>query len=331
MSDNKRYSFTSANSFPVKVLHNLPLIKSIVENGKIIPIHLQLNPVNECNFHCSFCSCKNRNTRSSLAYDELKSFLTIFKELGGQSSTVTGGGEPLAYREMRDLLYLHRSLNLDVGMVCNGSYLNRLKTFDFSNTTWIRVSCSDELPIQINLNMWFKTLETAVALGKDVDWAFSYVVGHNPSIELIAKIVTFANEHHFTHVRLVSDLLSLSTAEDMQNIKHKLKQLCIPDSKVIYQGRKEFTHGAKKCYISLAKPVVSADGGLYPCCSTQYAEENPSLDYGVTMRMGSMFDLPKLVEEQKFFSGEKCVRCYYNDYNIVFDWLLQKLQHGRFI
>jgi organic radical activating enzyme len=329
--DVTKYSFTSANTFPLKVLQNLPLMKSIVKDGVIVPVHLQLNPTNECNFKCGFCSCANRNRKNSLSFYDFKNFLGIFKTLGGQSTTITGGGEPLFYPEICDLLHYHHYYGLDAGMVCNGSMLHRLSEYDLDCLTWVRVSCSDELPNQTNLNSWFKILEEAVDLGRKTDWAFSYVVGQNPCYELIAKITKFANDKDFTHVRLVSDLLSLDTAENMKTVKCKLRQMKVNDSKVIYQGRKEFAHGTKKCYLSLAKPVLSAEGNLFPCCGTQYALANPSLDYEKSMCMGSMFDLEKLVRNQMFFDGSQCVKCYYTDYNLLFESLLTPLKHPRFI
>ena len=105
----------------------------------------------------------------------------------------------------------------------------------------------------------------------------------------------------------------------------------VKDKLVIYQGRKDYVKGHKKCLISLLKPVVSPDGKLYPCCGVQYALINTSKDYEKSMCMGDAKDIDKLYKEQKCFDGRFCVRCYYSSYNHALNILVSELQHGEFI
>lgn len=327
-------SFTAANSFPTKILMNPKLSDSIINKHIVLPWHLQLNPTNKCSFNCSFCSCMNRDKTAETNFDDLIRFIEDSDINPGwfyPSATITGGGEPTFYSKINELIYRLKRCHTEVGLVSNGSNIQVIDRQSLDSLTWCRISCSDELPKQINLEKWFSKVTEAVACGSKVDWAFSYVLSKQPNFSLLRQVIGFANLHKFTHVRIVSDLLDLGKVADMSVIKQMLELYNVDCSKVIFQGRKQFVHGQKKCYISLLKPLISAEGKLFPCCGTQYAEEIPSKDYGKTMCMGDMFDLPQLIKEQKFFDGSNCVRCYYSEYNQMIDLLLSKLEHKVFI
>ena len=51
----RKESYTVASAFPVKVAINQELIESIITDRLISPIHIQINPTNECNLNCDFC------------------------------------------------------------------------------------------------------------------------------------------------------------------------------------------------------------------------------------------------------------------------------------
>ena len=326
---SKIESYTAANNFPIKILMNPQLSNNII-NRHIVPAwHLQLNPTNKCSFNCSFCSCANRNRTSEICFEDLTRFIDGKNCF---SATITGGGEPTFYSHINELVELLKRNRCDIGLVSNGSNIQSLTKKTLNALTWCRISCSDELPEQTNIVKWFRKLEEIVISGVKVDWAFSYVLsGEKINFELLNAIIDFANTHKFTHVRVVSNLLKLSTAISMPFLIRAFEHFNTDYNRVIFQGRKQFVRGQKRCYISLLKPVISAEGQLYPCCGVQYALKNPSLDYEKSMCMGSMEDLPELIEKQQFFDGSKCIRCYYSEYNQFIKLMLSKLDHVRFV
>jgi len=74
-----------------------------------------------------------------------------------------------------------------------------------------------------------------------------------------------------------------------------------------YKG--DFTHGRKDCWVSLLKPVISADGQIFPC-------------WVQDVSMGD--DLLKLYTKQKPFDGSKCEFCYSDGYNEMLDAFVNK-------
>ena len=319
--DNKTISFTAANSIPVKIFKNNDLTKDLI-NKYIPPIHVQLIPTNKCNLNCSFCSCRKRNKNEELTLGQVETLCQRLERLGCKAATVTGGGEPLMHKDIQlllDSLYNHK---IKIGLVTNGLLLHRLKEDDFNKITWCRISCADERKFKSDV------IEDAVKIGKDVDWAFSYVVGKNFNADNLNKYIDFANNHNFTHVRVVSDLLDLQNVNSMDEIKSKV---IVDDSRVIYQGRKEFDPGQRDCRISLLKPVIGADGFVYPCCGVQYAHQSEDLDNPESMRMGRMEDIEEIYKKQKFFNGLQCYRCYYKNYNDILGQMVGEMEHLEFV
>lgn len=321
--DNKTISFTAANSIPVKIFKNRMLVDDL-NDGYIPPIHVQLIPTNKCNLNCSFCSCKKRNKVDELTMEQIEILCNKLHTAGCKAATVTGGGEPLMHPKISNILKCLSDYKIKIGLVTNGYLLKRLNKEDLKNVVWCRISCADE--------RIFDDLEKHITLtiksNPEVDWAFSYVLSSKPNIENLNKFIEFANEHNFTHVRVVSDLLNLDNIIDMQLIK---QSITTDDSKVVYQGRKQFDHGADDCWISLLKPVIGADGYIYPCCGVQYAHEQEDLDNPVSMRMGHIDNIEEIIISQKKFCGSVCYRCYYNNYNQILNSMLSSIEHKEFV
>lgn len=317
-------AYTSANIFPTKVILNKEVISDL---GKIRPIHLQINPTNLCNLDCHFCSCKKRNKTEEIDLELLKTIMRQATICGCKAVTITGGGEPCLYAYINELIdFINSDLSLKIGMVSNGTVFDNLETY--SEITWLRISHSDYRPFD---KKYYNKLEKAVLKGQSIDWAFSYVISAKPNFEIMTKVIQFANDHNFTHVRLVSDLINLDNIMDMDSLKEEIRSRNVDDSLVIYQSRKKSVHGRKKCLISLLKPVIGVDGLIYPCCGSQYAKTPPTYDYDATMCMGAGKDIKKIYQEQQYFDGSDCTTCYYDEYNILLDKMITPINHEEFV
>jgi len=327
MSDEiKKLSYTAANTVPLKLRQH----KNVPDcNGKIAPIHIQLNPTNRCNLNCEFCSCYKRDKTIEWDFDDAMLTMQTAALLGCRAVTITGGGEPLLYSKINELIdFLHDDLHIQIGLVTNGTQFGKIRMKTFEKIKWCRISHSDNR----SFGPQYKTdLSLQVALLNSVDWSFSYVLSNSPNYKKICDVVKYANRKGFTHVRIVSDLLNTDNVPGMESVRNHLKCSGVPDDIVIYQGRKEFVQGRKECLISLLKPVIGADGNLYPCCGTQYAMDPPPGDYDSSMCMGPEADLYNLYLKQKCFDGSNCVRCYYDEYNSELEMMVIPLEHKEFV
>lgn len=316
-------SYSSAGILPVKLLKKKE--NCISSNGDIIPIHFQLCPTNVCNLNCSFCSCSNREKKQQLSLAEVKEIIQDFSGLGAKAVTITGGGEPICHPDLPEILRELNSFNIKIGLVTNGLKLAEIKP-RLPLLTWCRVSCSDDRDVDALLQV----LESVLPGALSVDWAFSYVVTKTPDYEKITKIIQFANKHDFTHVRLVSDLLDLENVFPMEILKMDINNL-VDDSKVLYQGRQDYSSGSKNCSISLLKPVIAPDGYLYPCCGVQYALPGVTGVFPKMMRLCHYTEVHEYFKYQVLFDGTKCVKCYYQDYNTTLAKMIADYDHEEFV
>lgn len=316
-------SYTAAGTLPAKVIKQA---QAIYADGKFKPLHLQISPTNVCQLDCPFCSCANRASNVEMDLAEYLRIIDCFAAAGCKAATITGGGEPTLHRNINEILLGTWGRRIATGLTTNGLSLDRVETDALRTLTWCRVSFSDDRAFDMAFT---SQIVHAVTRAPDVDWAFSYVLTASPNWENLQRVIDFANRHAFTHVRIVTDLLDVDSVAPMWGVKAQLQVLGVDDSRVIYQGRKTYQRGAERCLISLIKPVISADGGWYPCCGVQYALEHPSRDFEARMCMGH--DHAQILSGQKPFDGSQCARCYYGDYNQVLGAMSGPIEHEFFV
>jgi len=320
-------SYTAADSIPLKVLLDKDLIDYAEAHKRLLPIHIQLLPTNKCNLNCRFCSCSARRKDIELDFYLAKEIIDKCKRAGTKSVTITGGGEPLLYSHFDELINYFAEKSIKIGLVSNGLLMHKANIESLSKITWCRISNGDDRKFS---ERYRKNLQDIVAEASNVDWAFSHVVSRNPNYKEIVRIVDFANENNFTHIRLVADLFQPEDV-DMDRIKENLHNHNIDDSKVVYQGRKAYSRGGD-CYIGYLKPLIGPDAMIYACCGVQYALEQPSMDLPDELCIGNASDIDKIMEKSNVpLDGTICVKCYYMNYNILLKGLLKELDHKEFI
>lgn len=242
------------------------------------------------------------------------------RALGCEALTITGGGEPLMYHEINDLVHLANDLRLRVGIVTNGTMMHRWP----GPVSWCRISASDEAN---HIDLFREVVDSDLW----TDWAISYVVSAEPNLDNLIAHIQCANDLDMTHLRLVSDLVDVERVPVMETIRDQIRDRGIDDHLVIYQGRKDWTRGVPRCLISLLKPVIGPDGCVYPCCGVQYAAPEQALDMRSDWSMGLIEDLTEIYGKQRHFDGSRCARCYYGDYNTVLSAMYLGLNHREFV
>jgi len=316
---DKKTSYTAADIFPAKLAQRA---NNCQFHGKIQPTHVQLCPTNKCNLNCSFCSCSDREKGQKLSIDRIAFLISDMASLGTNAVTITGGGEPTLYPDIDRVISMCNAKRIRVGLVTNGITLKNVHPQAIDSLSWCRISVSDDRDIDSLLpDLW-----CIIKASPRCDFAFSYVVTKDCDIRKIQCIIDFANDNGFSHIRLVSDLMDLDNVPDMESIKQQLSN----DELVIYQGRKEYDAGSKRCLISLLKPVIAPDGYIYPCCGVQYATDDTG-KFPEAMRMGRMEDIRNIYATQAFFDGSVCSKCYYKNYNDFLEVLTKNLDHMEFV
>jgi hypothetical protein len=129
-----------------KLLQHADVLHSIQHHKEFKPITIQLAPTEVCDSDCPFCSVAGRPLKSSMKFDKLEQCLRDFRTLGAKSVEITGGGNPLLYRDkeagknINDVIRLAADLGYDIGIITNSHNLKQLDPVLFDKISWIRVS-----------------------------------------------------------------------------------------------------------------------------------------------------------------------------------------------
>ena len=129
-----------------KLLQHTDVLDAIQNKGEFRPITIQLAPTEACDSDCPFCSVAGRPLKSSMSFDKIEQCLTDFHKLGAKSVEITGGGNPMLYRDkergkdINDIIELAATLGYDIGIITNSHNLKKLEARLFPHINWIRIS-----------------------------------------------------------------------------------------------------------------------------------------------------------------------------------------------
>lgn len=113
------------------------------------PYHVALSPTDRCDFDCFFCRTIDRS--AELPWPTLKRTIEQGVEMGLKGLSLLGGGEPLIYRHLGDLLDLMANHSLRIyDLTTNGTPLTRdlARTFNQLGIRWLTVSLNDPDPTE---------------------------------------------------------------------------------------------------------------------------------------------------------------------------------------
>jgi radical SAM protein with 4Fe4S-binding SPASM domain len=99
-------------------------IESCKQKNGLLSMELELS--RECNLRCIYCYAESGNQiPDELSYEEILSAIDQGVELGARKVVVLGGGEPLCYPRIFDVLnYLHDK-NVDIELFTNGMLITK--------------------------------------------------------------------------------------------------------------------------------------------------------------------------------------------------------------
>jgi len=107
------------------------------------PISVNLDLTSACNFSCHFCvDSRLINAGKTLALEEVKKTIHTLHSHGLLSVILIGGGEPTLYRDFGQIVRYIKGKGLQVGIVTNGSQLERIEAVaqELKEKDWVRIS-----------------------------------------------------------------------------------------------------------------------------------------------------------------------------------------------
>lgn len=313
-----------------KLLQHTDVLHSIQFEKKFKPITVQLALCEVCDSNCSFCSVDNRPLKSYISWPEIVKLLNDFKDLGAKSVELTGGGNPMLYRDreydknINDVVKLASQLQLKVGIITNSEKLGKhLKPEVYPMIDWIRVSL-------IKLHEGKDPEDYDFSGFPPEKLGLSYIIYDETTVDTIKRIARLVEINPTVKfVRLAGDALIEGYNKELKSrwegVVRKVDQLEKFFIKDISDNDKPFSKG---CYIGATRPYIAPnpDGGdyqVYICTSHVLTSQNYSLKYS----LGKINDVKKIWDSMNdsyvkngypYSIGgteswdSKCKTCFYN-------------------
>jgi radical SAM protein with 4Fe4S-binding SPASM domain len=123
----QKYFTTGETSIPSEDIHFLGFpdekIDECLKNKGLLSIELEFTK--KCNLRCIYCySDAGSALNNELSLEELKSVICQAKELGAEKIILLGGGEPLIYKGLREIITYISSLGLKQVLFTNGTLIS---------------------------------------------------------------------------------------------------------------------------------------------------------------------------------------------------------------
>lgn len=122
-----------------------PRLKQIVKklgDGEhdSMPLAMLVDLTTRCNLGCSWCIDKYVLSNKEIPKERMDKLLEEFKEAGIRSVVYFGGGEPMMYNEINEILIKTHDLGIDYAINTNGIMLEKASETIAATCSWIRIS-----------------------------------------------------------------------------------------------------------------------------------------------------------------------------------------------
>jgi len=171
-------------------------------------ISTHISPTSKCNLACPYCSVKQRERGHSIPMETIMRYVDALIEYGLKAVILTGGGEPLMYDNINDLVrFLKFRRDLEVALITNGTQCGQLDPVCWGLFSWVRVSLNAVAFGKFNLRTEYITPECTVG-------ASAIYAGEQAKPEFLQQCATEADRINAEYVRVLPDCLL--TGEDLE-------------------------------------------------------------------------------------------------------------------
>ena len=348
---------------PLKFLHFKDHLEGLEHSKFVAPVHIRVKPTNHCNHNCWYCAYRADNLdlgeemveKDSIPAERMLSLAHEFVSLGVKAVTFSGGGEPLLYKPLPEVIEILAIGGVRVAALKNGSNLKgRVADAFAKHGTWVRISLDawddesyaksrgakarDFSRLIENIRA-FTARETRCVLG------VSLIVGRD-NHEHIVEVCSLLKDCKVNHVKVSGAVVSNDSAGNNlyhMGIKYEVSQQiksaqALTDNNFsvlnhYHDLEDRFEKNYKSCPFLQFLTVVGADQNVYTCQDKAYTQNG---------RMGSIKgrsfnDLWFASENQKFLKefdpsvmcGHHCVSHAKN--LAIHDYLALDHEHANFV
>lgn len=134
---------------PLKFLGFTDRLDALRRREVAAPVHVRIKPINRCNHNCWYCAYRADSLQLGSGMDvndripgpKMFEIADDLIAMGVKAVTFSGGGEPLLYKPLPEVIERLAAGGVRIGLLTNGSNLQgRMAEAVGRHATWVRVS-----------------------------------------------------------------------------------------------------------------------------------------------------------------------------------------------
>lgn len=262
----------------------------IGEGSAISPFTVELHLTNACNHRCKWCiySELNKEKNTVMPREKAEELIKDLRLAGCQSVLFSGGGDPLAYPYILEIIELANKEEMVCSMISNGGLLDNMDLYRLSNSLSLL-----RLSIDSYNEESYKSIHNPISSQDTFERLCNNIKRladmKKQSLKIILTYildyenVEYVDSFYKTALKLGVDGIDIKTNHYMPYMERKevsnlakektrlVKRLSKADDELqvgfdLVKRRAGFTKGTwvNLCY----QCVIEPDGEIYPCCHT---------------------------------------------------------------
>lgn len=275
-------------------------LQALREGRVVAPVHIRIKPINRCNHKCWYCAYRADNLQlgedmdlnSAIPTAKMFEIVEDIVDMGVKAVTFTGGGEPLLYKSLPEVIERLAAGGVRIGCLSNGSNLKgRMADAFASHGTWIRISIDawDDASYSRSRGAtegaFTRLLDQMRAFqqrGSSCVLGVSFIVGKE-NCERILDVCGMLKDVGVNHVKLAGVVVSnsgrenndyhrpiLSTVADQIARARELEDGSFHIVNHYHELSDRFDKEYTSCPFLQFLTVIGADGNVYTCQDKAY-------------------------------------------------------------
>ena len=265
----------------LKILSCYKEIKQILNGIIPFPRVVEIMPSNICNHTCKGCHSKALHNINPLFlnFRRLKALIDEFSKIGVEGMEISGGGEPLLYPQVVDLIKYANDKKIKVGLITNGTAFDKKMVKELvKNLLFIRLALDAANRKTYYLihghNDYSKVIDNIRHLVKEraanrshITVGLKFLISQLNYNE-IPKAAKVAKSLEVDYLQF--KLLRNSRYEIKKNWLEKISRLIkytqnFAEKKFSIINTTEHSEIKKKCYLTPLHPCIGTNGDVYLC------------------------------------------------------------------
>jgi MoaA/NifB/PqqE/SkfB family radical SAM enzyme len=277
-------------------------LDALRERRLAAPVHIRIKPINHCNHNCWYCAYRadqlqlgeQMDVKDRIPDAKMLEIADDIVEMGVKAVTFSGGGEPLLYKSLPEVVERLAAGGVRVATLTNGSNLRgRMAEAFAEHATWIRVSLDawddasygksrgigDGAFTRLIDNMrGFARLNSKCVLGT------SFIVSQDNYTHL-ADTCALLRDVGVNHVKVAAAVVANDVAENnryhraiMAAVTAQIEQASVLNDERFnvvnhyHETDERFEKGYETCPFLQFLTVIGADQCVYTCQDKAYTE-----------------------------------------------------------